>query len=295
MNPTLEQIDAFPDFGKLTREQKQALIGLLTYEVITPKNFATKIGDFADDLYFLLSGEVQFYYLGAKQEKIVTHVAEKGDLFGEVGVLHEKRRTAYTEVIKSGAVLKLSDANLDKVLETCPQVGRLLMKRMAFRLANLTGHMEGSLRPLKETYQQKRTRIEKMILKAVQVLGSVPSAVLTLSVIVLWLGSVYLGGNKDFAESPYALFVLILTIASFVFSLLILINQNREAREQNIRDDRMDTLMLEIRNHTEGVNKHLSMKKQETTPSLLNNKVANPFDPTVPEDNTQTARLDQLQ
>jgi len=92
-------------------------------------------GDSSPCMYVLLSGEVQLraHDLG------VIHTLQPGDLFGEIGLISQKPRTATAVVRAPSVLLQISDDAFQDLLNQHPRISYTIMRNITINMAN---HLE---------------------------------------------------------------------------------------------------------------------------------------------------------
>jgi len=134
----LELLKKFEIFqGLMTREMKiihdvSILMSFISGESIL------KQSDLSMDLFIVVSGRlsVNMGYSSTK-EKRLQKIAElkAGDIFGEIGFLEGKRRSASISSMESGQVLKMDGLKLHEIFEINQHMGYVMMRNIALVLA----------------------------------------------------------------------------------------------------------------------------------------------------------------
>jgi len=135
----LEKLKAFEVFqGLMTQEM------LVIHEVShliacnTGENILTQ-SDLSMDLFIVVKGRlsVNMGYSSSLKEKRLQKIAElkSGDIFGEIGFLEGKRRSASIIAMEPGLVLKLDGLKLHEIFELNQHMGYVMMRNIALVLA----------------------------------------------------------------------------------------------------------------------------------------------------------------
>ncbi|NOX75816.1 MAG: cyclic nucleotide-binding domain-containing protein [Gammaproteobacteria bacterium] len=92
-------------------------------------------GDSSPCMYVLLSGEVQLraHNLG------VIHTLQPGELFGEIGLVSQKPRTATAVVCAPSVLLQINDDAFQTLLNQHPRISFTIMRNITINMAN---HLE---------------------------------------------------------------------------------------------------------------------------------------------------------
>jgi NitT/TauT family transport system permease protein len=90
------------------------------------------VGDDADDLYIIVSGEVEHTLEPGVHARLSTQILKKGDVFGWAALLEKTpRRLAKAVCMEATEVVRISGDELLRVLATDPDVGDVVMSRFA--------------------------------------------------------------------------------------------------------------------------------------------------------------------
>lgn len=101
------------------------------------------IGDPTDDLYILESGRVEFMIGRDDRASSAGFVLRKGEVFGWAALLdHHPQRIAKAVCLEDSAMLRLNGEQAQRVLESDPISGYLLMRKLS---GLITRHMTASV------------------------------------------------------------------------------------------------------------------------------------------------------
>ena len=126
--------------------------------------FVFRRGDPGDRVMLLISGGIKLTIISAKAREVVLHFVGAGDVFGEIGALDGKPRTANAVALQELEVFILQSRDLLPALLACPQA----MLEMA-RLLCAWARIRVSL--FEEQTLDMRTRIARGLLRLADQLG----------------------------------------------------------------------------------------------------------------------------
>jgi len=131
--PTLKNTDLFQD---LSSQSLQAIVGIATLKSFEEGDDIYKLGDDANDLYFLDSGRVRFSIrVGARLDGSGSLIVP-GTLFGWAALLHdEPRRVAAASCLEDSKVYLISREKILKLFEADSEAGYQVMSRLATTIA----------------------------------------------------------------------------------------------------------------------------------------------------------------
>jgi voltage-gated potassium channel len=87
--------------------------------VATPGDYIFKKGDHGEDMFFIISGELEVY--DESDENVIT-VLKEGDFFGEIALLHSTPRTASIKAINYCNLYILRSKTFKKMIEKHPEI-----------------------------------------------------------------------------------------------------------------------------------------------------------------------------
>jgi diguanylate cyclase (GGDEF)-like protein len=138
--PTLERITdliaSVPVFGSLTQEQLRLVAANARLESFEAGQRIVHQGDVSDSLYILLSGRVR---VSEPTEdpgpgEVVLSELGPGQVFGEMGVLVERARSATVVAVEATRCVALPAFDLVRVLQDAPEVALALLRVLSDRI-----------------------------------------------------------------------------------------------------------------------------------------------------------------
>lgn len=95
-------VSKVPLFSQLNAEQIAEIVTLLKPLVLPPRHAVIRVGESADSMYFIVSGEIE---IERHPEPVYL---KEGDFFGEIGLLRKSMRTAAVVTLTHCQLLELS-------------------------------------------------------------------------------------------------------------------------------------------------------------------------------------------
>ncbi len=239
---TPEILREIPLFATLNPEELQDLLKQLATEKYPPNTVIIWMDDPGDKLYVIEKGEIRISYTNKDGKEFTLGVQGEGTFFGELSLLDSGPHTATVRTIKETILLTISRATFYNYLDKHPQFSRTLLAILVDRLRTSTvsmrEHMAGSHMPL-----QQPASFRRFVDRAAGYVSS--SRFLIAAVIFLssWIGfqTWYYHrihkGIVSLADSPPTFFFLgfILTLTSFLFTILVLTSQRGLAEQDRLR------------------------------------------------------------
>lgn len=117
-----------PLFQGFTRDELRVLIAGLRLIVYEPGEIVVTEGEPGDSLFVVTSGEVRAFIRDRAGRNLEVRRLGEGDFFGEVAVLSGTPRTATITAADRCELLQLDRASLDRILQTHPNVKKVLQE-----------------------------------------------------------------------------------------------------------------------------------------------------------------------
>lgn len=239
---TPEALREIPLFATLTPGELQDLLKQLQTEKYPPNTVILWMDEPGDKLYVIEEGEVRISYTNKDGKELTLGMQGEGSFFGELSLLDSGPHTATVRTTKETTVLTISRATFYNYLDKHPQFSRTLLAIIVDRLrtttVNMRQHMIGTYTPPPQPASFRR-----FVDKAARFVSS--SRFLIFAVIFLgsWIGFQTWHYHKlhknvvSLADNPPTFFVLgfILTLTSFLFTILVLTSQRGLAEQDRIR------------------------------------------------------------
>jgi len=134
----LEKLRKFEVFQGLMTREMQIIHEVSILMSYTGGENILNQSDLSMDLFIVIEGRlsVNMGYSSTK-EKRLQKIAElkSGDIFGEIGFLEGKRRSASISAMESGQILKMDGLKLHEIFEINQHMGYIMMRNIALVLA----------------------------------------------------------------------------------------------------------------------------------------------------------------
>jgi CRP-like cAMP-binding protein len=241
---TPEMLRKIPLFATLTPEELEDLLKQLEKEKYPPHTVIFWMDEPGNKLYVIEKGEVRISYTNKDGKELVLGVQGEGTFFGELSLLDGGPHTATVRTIKETTVLTISRATFYSYLDKHPQFSRTLLAVLVDRLrttsVNIRQHVAGT-----PTAPYQPASFRRFVDKAARFVSSSRFLIFTIIFLASWIGfqTWYYHrahqGVVSLADSPPTFFFLgfILTVTSFLFTILVLTSQRGLAEQDRIRAD----------------------------------------------------------
>jgi CRP/FNR family cyclic AMP-dependent transcriptional regulator len=128
----------FPIFKDLEPDIVRNISQLLHYRQFPKKTQIVVEGDPSHSMYFILDGRVKVYLDDDSGKEIVVNIHEKGQFFGELGLIEGIPRTASVTTMDDTRLGILNESDFHKLMMRYPQFAMKMMHNLVTRLREAT-------------------------------------------------------------------------------------------------------------------------------------------------------------
>jgi CRP/FNR family cyclic AMP-dependent transcriptional regulator len=224
-------------FAQLDDDERSVLAASMVERTVKTGEVLFKAGDPGDSMFIVHTGQVELFVKDKAGQKIVLHVAEPGEFFGELSLLDGGSRTATGCTTADGDLWILDREDLqqlfrkrpDAALDMLAAMGRMTRKTNALLQARVS-------RNVNEQVEVDRGNIVMRIADLVaDFSGSITFLVLHVIFFAAWL--LFNSTPLAFDPFPYNLLTMTVSLEAIILSTLLLFSGNRSAARDRIRSD----------------------------------------------------------
>lgn len=240
---TPEMLREIPLFATLGPEELNDLKKKLEKEKYPPNTVIFWMDEPGDKLYVIEKGQVRISYSNkAGEENILSTLGERA-FFGELSLLDGGPHTATARTVKETTLLTIEKSAFYSFLDKHPQFSRTLLYVLTDRLRtstmNMRQHIIGDKPPLPQP-----ASFRNFVDRAARFVSSSRFLIFAIIFLVGWIGLqswIYFRAHTsvNFADNPPTFFFLgfILTLTSFLFTILVLTSQRGLADYDRLRSE----------------------------------------------------------
>jgi CRP-like cAMP-binding protein len=233
-----------PLFSALNNKGFAELAVYLKKETYPPHHTIFWMDENGDHLYIVLNGKVHIGYTDENGKEITLNMLGPGSFFGELSLIDGGLHSATARTMHETVLLTLDRDSFYSFLNTHPQVCYTLLEVLTARLRNITLKMSGVVNS-NEQLEAKRSTFQHFIDNLAKALTSGVFLTLYILFILGWISVQALLWKKthpgpiSFSDQPPTFFILgfLITLTSFLLTVLILNSQRREAENDRIRGE----------------------------------------------------------
>jgi len=239
---TPETLREIPLFSTLNPEELQELLKRMEREEYPPHTVIFWMDEPGDKLYLIEEGEVRISYTNKDGKEITLGIQGEGTFFGELSLLDSGPHTATVRTIKETTVLTIDQVTFYGYLDKHPQFSRTLLAVLVDRLRKNIVHMHSHMTE-NQVVPYQPASFRKFVDKAARFVSSsrflIGVAIFLTSWIIFqtWYYQNFRNGVINFSDRPPTFFFLgfILTVTSFLLTILVLTSQRGLAEQDRIR------------------------------------------------------------
>ena len=216
-------------FPALSAGEWEKLQIFMEYKNFPAGQLICEAGELGHTMFFIEQGEVELYTIKGKDTKQIVRTLKAGKFFGDGAVLREdKTRTLHVRAKNDVWVWELHRDKFEDVIQAHPEIAIFMLREMAQWFttlvpANIAIRLEA-----------ERTGAEKLVVKTVRALGSIPFLILNTALAVAWMGI-----NRrfpDVIDKPgLPVLSIILGFEAILVTVLVLAKQNADEEDANRR------------------------------------------------------------
>lgn len=237
-------LDRIPLFADLDTKALQELSTNLEKETIKSNQVIFWMGDNGDKLYIIQHGRVAISYIDEEGSEVNLANLHSGAFFGELSLIDGMAHTATARAVDDVTLLTLSQENFYRFIDKHPALSRTIMFVLASRLRMSTVRLQG-VKNVNQEIESTTSRFQRSIdrlAKSLTSAGFLASCVVFILVWIVFQVLVFKQhhyGSISFADRPPTFFLLgfIITLTSFLLTILILTSQRRQAESDRLRGE----------------------------------------------------------
>jgi CRP/FNR family cyclic AMP-dependent transcriptional regulator len=233
-----------PLFADLDDAALKELSGYLKKEACPPHHTIFWMNERGDQLYIIVSGKVQICYIDEDGQEVTLNTIGAGSFFGELSMIDHGPHVATARAVEETVLFTLDRTTFYHFLDKHPQLFHVIMQVLTSRLRANTVKMQ-TVVDVNKQLEAKRSSFHRFIDRVAKSLTNSTFLTIYILFIVSWIVSQIYFYKKTshtvikFLDTPPTFFFLgfLLTLTSFLLTILILNSQRRLAEDDRIRGD----------------------------------------------------------
>ena len=241
---SVDLLRSIPLFASLDQEELMGLAELLKRQTYSRHDTVFWMHEKGEHLYIVESGTVRISYTDKEGQETDLATLREGSFFGELSLIDGGPHSATARAAIETVLLKLDRASFYHFLTTHQKLSYALLQVLSQRLRANTAKVGGIVNA-NEQLDAERSSFQMFIDRVAKGLTSGRFLSLYVLFIIVWIliqTIVYLKTQSkpvDFIDVPPTFFILgfVITLTSFLLTILILNSQRRQAQSDRIRSD----------------------------------------------------------
>jgi len=241
---SVDLLRSIPLFASLDHEELTGLAELLKRQVYSKHDTIFWMHEKGDHLYIVESGIVRISYSDKEGQETDLATLKEGSFFGELSLIDGGPHSATARAASEAVLLKLDRASFYHFLTRHQKLSYALLQELSQRLRANTAKV-GGLVNANEQLDAKRSSFQIFVDRLAKALTSGRFLTVYVAFVITWImvqTIVYIKTQSrpvDFIDVPPTFFILgfVITLTSFLLTILILNSQRRQAESDRIRSD----------------------------------------------------------
>lgn len=271
---SVDLLRSIPLFASLDQEELMGLAELLKSQTYSRHDTVFWMHEKGEHLYIVESGTVRISYTDKEGQETDLATLREGSFFGELSLIDGGPHSATARAAIETVLLKLDRASFYHFLTTHQKLSYALLQVLSQRLRANTAKVGGIVNA-NEQLDAERSSFQIFIDRLAKGLTSGRFLTLYVLFVIAWIiiqTVVYLKTQSkpvDFIDVPPTFFILgfVITLTSFLLTILILNSQRRQAESDRIRSD--IEYQVNLKSQTEIMK--LQLKMDELTEIIRSN------------------------
>lgn len=137
----IETLKELPLFQDLTISELEKIKNIAVQKKYRTEEVIIKENVKGEELYIIIGGSVRISKMIKDAEKQTFAILKGGNFFGELSLLDGRAHSATVEAVEESEILIINKNDFDKLLETDPQGGFKVMKKIIIEISSLLRQM----------------------------------------------------------------------------------------------------------------------------------------------------------
>jgi CRP/FNR family transcriptional regulator, cyclic AMP receptor protein len=224
-------------FATLDDDERAVLAAAMSERSVKANECLFRIGDPGDQMFIVHTGQVELFVKDKAGQKIVLHVAEVGEFFGELSLLDGGPRTATASALDDGELLIVDREDLQQLFRKRPDAALDMLAAMSRMTRKSNALLQA--RVSRNVNDREEISRDNIVMRTADWIanfsGSITFLVLHVAFFAAWLAFNRL--PIAFDPFPYNLLTMVVSLEAIILSTLLLFSGNRQAARDRIRSD----------------------------------------------------------
>jgi CRP/FNR family transcriptional regulator, cyclic AMP receptor protein len=225
-------------FATLDDDERAVLAAAMQERAVKADECLFQIGEPGDEMFIVERGKIELYVKDKAGQKIVLHVAEVGEFFGELSLLDGGARTATASALDDGELLVVDREDLaqlfrkrpDAALDMLAAMSRMTRKSNALLQARVSRNVND---------REEIARRDNVVMRTADWIANFSGSITFLVLHVIFFAAWICFNTLPIAFDPfpYNLLTMVVSLEAIILSTLLLFSGNRQTTCDRIRSD----------------------------------------------------------
>ncbi|HEY3805622.1 MAG TPA: DUF1003 domain-containing protein [Kofleriaceae bacterium] len=224
-------------FAMLDDDERAVLAAAMQERTVAPNECLFRIGDPGDEMFIVSRGQIELYVKDKAGQKIVLHVSEVGEFFGEMSLLDGGPRTATASALDETDLLIVDREDLQQLFRKRPDAALDMLAAMSRMTRKSNALLQARVsRNVNDRVEVSRDNI---VMRTADWIANFSGSITFLTLHVLFFAAWIMFNRLPIAFDPfpYNLLTMVVSLEAIILSTLLLFSGNRQAQRDRIRSD----------------------------------------------------------
>jgi CRP/FNR family transcriptional regulator, cyclic AMP receptor protein len=240
LDSACELLADVPFFDFLDAAARAQLAGALGHQDFAAGDLIFQESEPGEVMYLVSSGRVELFTNDTTGERVSLHIAEAGEIFGELSLLDGGARTSGAIALGHAQLLTLSRRDFFGFLGARPEFALRLLDVMGKRLRKANQVLRTRVaRNANDEIARELTWLQKAAAAITRVGGSLPFLFLNAAIVTVWMlcNLGYFPPIPAFDPFPCFLLAILVSLESLFLSISVLCAENLQCTQDKIRSN----------------------------------------------------------
>ena len=225
-------------FATLDDDERAVLAAAMQERAVKADECLFQIGEPGDEMFIVERGKIELYVKDKAGQKIVLHVAEVGEFFGELSLLDGGARTATANALDDGELLVVDREDLAQLFRKRPDAALDMLTAMS-RMTRKSNAMLQARVSRNVNDREEIARRDNVVMRTADWIANFSGSITFLVLHVIFFAAWICFNTLPIAFDPfpYNLLTMVVSLEAIILSTLLLFSGNRQTTRDRIRSD----------------------------------------------------------
>jgi CRP/FNR family cyclic AMP-dependent transcriptional regulator len=224
-------------FSTLDDDERAVLAAAMQERTVRANECLFRIGDPGDQMFIVHAGHVELFVKDKAGQKIVLHVAEVGEFFGELSLLDGGSRTATASALDDGELYIVDREDLQQLFRKRPDAALDMLAAMSKMTRKSNALLQA--RVSRNVNDREEISRDNIVMRTADWIANFSGSITFLVLHVFFFTAWILFNTLPIAFDPFPYNLLTMTVSleAIILSTLLLFSGNRQTARDRIRSD----------------------------------------------------------